>query len=224
MACDFEASNNEYFESISSVSSSSNGTVCFWVYIESETANNYRLIGNHNNAEVRFFYVSPANRPTNATCAVDYLGFFYHDAGNYISINTWHHLAATWTSGTSKVLFQNGVALTGSSSSGTDSNSSDTMLIGSSQSDTAQSFDGKAEDIRLYDRVLSDEEIATIYKARGIDNILDGLISKYTFSEVSPGSNWSGSSSLKDLSGSQNHASPVTSPTAIEASQLIKVR
>jgi len=46
--------------------------------------------------------------------------------------------------------------------------------------------DGRATDLRVYNRVLSDAEIATIYQSRGHDNIVSGLVAKYQLTEAPP--------------------------------------
>lgn len=99
-------------------------------------------------------------------------GFYTNlaDGNDYdfsIPRNTWQHVCATWTGaegGASIGLFLNGVNVTGSSqpySGGGNSNdSAHNLKFGVSGPYT---FDGRIDDVRVYNRILSDAEIRQIY-------------------------------------------------------------
>lgn len=60
--------------------------------------------------------------------------------------------------------------------------------IGHQDDGTDTFFDGTIQDLRVYNRALSQAEIETIFAAEGHDGILHGLIGRWTFTEKSPGS------------------------------------
>ncbi len=81
------------------------------------------------------------------------------------------------------------------------------------RSDTNFGFDGRISDLRIYNRILSADEIATIYAARGVDGIVDGLVMRHMMDEDALGVVASGTDLHKDLSNSGNDGTPSASPT-----------
>jgi hypothetical protein len=63
------------------------------------------------------------------------------------------------------------------------------------------------EDMRVYNRTLSNEEIYTIYRSYGGDGINSGLVMRLLFNEGIIGANPSGASSIIDSSGNGNNGS-----------------
>ena len=61
------------------------------------------------------------------------------------------------------------------------------VMIGSTPGGSGQAWNGIIDDIRVYDRVLSANEIQTIYGARGQDGIVDGLTLWYPMNEGAEG-------------------------------------
>jgi hypothetical protein len=90
-------------------------------------------------------------------------------------------------------------------------NTSD-LLIGASPVDSGRPFGGYLEDIRLYTRVLSDNEIQALFAARGSDHIVNGLQSRWKLNHGSPGTSLSGIT-LRDVGIAGVHGTPVASPT-----------
>jgi hypothetical protein len=88
-----------------------------------------------------------------------------------IAINTTYHLCGTYD-GTSLRLYVNGVLeKTGAYSTG----STNTYNLNFGRRPAASNYlNGQLEDIRIYNRALSADEVLTIYNARGADNILQG--------------------------------------------------
>ncbi len=87
---------------------------------------------------------------------------------NSITLNTWQHVVATWdgTSGGSGVhIFVNGVETSYQSTTGSGSIGSDNtydFLIGN-RVDGIRGFDGSIDDVRIYSRALSADEIKRLY-------------------------------------------------------------
>lgn len=120
---------------------------------------------------------------------------FYQDgmgSANYsftqaIQTGQWYHIAATRTSGSNKIYIngvQNGViGISTTLSAGT------TNVIIGNDSAGNNSFDGKISDLRIYNRVLSSAEVATLYRAyhpAGSTGSLEkGLIAHYPLGNTS---------------------------------------
>jgi hypothetical protein len=105
--------------------------------------------------------------------------------------NTWHHFVGEQT-GTTGTLFVDGVEV----ATGTVpviGNGSGTVEIGSFGGGTSYNFKGTIDDVRVYDRTLSPDEVAQLYQqgaatkvaapsqAPRLDNINSGLVAHYTF-------------------------------------------
>ena len=99
----------------------------------------------------------------------------WHDftAGNTLTAGQWHHIAASRTNNGNPAdvtIYIDGQPIAGGSwivGDGTAiANASDSVLvIGAESSDgTANSFNGNIDDVRIYNRILSDTEVDALYK------------------------------------------------------------
>lgn len=106
---------------------------------------------------------------------------------------TWQHICLTWSNDDILRLFVNGseVSYTANQSPLMSSIMSDTITgvslfqvgVGSKGSNTSEGWEGAIDDVRIYGRVLSSEEIFSMYSLSGRDNIQTELLVKYTLSE-----------------------------------------
>lgn len=80
---------------------------------------------------------------------------------------------------------------------------------------TGEVWDGTMEDVRVYDRLLMDNEIATIYTCRGADGIVHGLVSRWKMLEGYPTQVVSGAGVVKDRSSGYD-GTPTNSPVWAE--------
>lgn len=78
----------------------------------------------------------------------------------------WHHFVVTRDASDKIDLYIDGGAATRLFSNAAQSGSTDVTYLGSSASDV-QYFNGQVDEVRLYNRTLSTDEIATLYKQRG---------------------------------------------------------
>lgn len=129
--------------------------------------------------------------------------------------NTWYQFAMTYASGVTNgsVLYQNAAQV----ASGTITNvfAADTTGIvlganaqGAGDTNIQEFTTGYIEDMRVYERVLSVNELQTIYSADGRDEIYDGLLMRYEMNEGIEGSTASGAASIKDWGPFGMHATP----------------
>jgi hypothetical protein len=84
-------------------------------------------------------------------------------AGPPVVINTWTHWAVTLDAGTVR-LYKNGTALaTGSYTASNVSNTATNFTVGRQGGVAARDFDGRIDDVLIYNRVLSAAEITSIF-------------------------------------------------------------
>ena len=132
------------------------------------------------------------------------VGFFYYSSGGVaqewqttnavLPPNEWTHIAVTFTfgAGSSMRIFVNGVSEPGTWSEGngnlTPANDDGGFGIGALQNGSNE-FDGTIDDVRIYNRALSAEEIKRLYKMGATtkinvsrkDTLKDGLVGSWTF-------------------------------------------
>ncbi|MCH2188744.1 LamG domain-containing protein, partial [Candidatus Gracilibacteria bacterium] len=96
-------------------------------------------------------------------------GAFGLDGRKYtpnLNINTWQHIAITFD-GSNVVCYLNGQQVCSKIKSGTqndiDLRSAD-LVVGRDLTGSAAFFDGRIDELRIYDRVLSATEVRTIYQ------------------------------------------------------------
>ena len=82
-----------------------------------------------------------------------------------LSADTWYHVAAVITGGTDMSLYVDGIDDEGaySGTGGSLSYSTDSVLIGT-RHDFEFSFDGKIDDVRIYERALTDQDMWSLYQ------------------------------------------------------------
>ena len=90
-------------------------------------------------------------------------GVFSATAANVLTLNTWHHVAATYDGGALKI-FVNGIQVASSSGSGTINPVTANLEIGRNIF-TGASFPGKVDEVELFNRALSQLEIAALADA-----------------------------------------------------------
>lgn len=82
-------------------------------------------------------------------------------------LSSWNHIVGTYNNG-SLSLYVNGVAMTNVSTSGTLVNTSDPLMIGGNANPgTGQIFDRDIDDVRIYNRALTSNEVYSLFKYDG---------------------------------------------------------
>lgn len=169
-------------------------TVCAWIYPTGWGQSSFGRIATKENAAGGWlFFVSNAG----GVNGVQTLAFVrnrsttdtnYRGSDNAVVLNTWQHVAVTYTSTGSK-LYVNGVLLstvTAVAGSGTVSDATAELIIGNNYTST-RSFDGQIEDLRIYERELSVSEIKAIYTSRGRDGIKETMLGRWPLVGERPG-------------------------------------
>jgi hypothetical protein len=85
------------------------------------------------------------------------------NSGNDYPPDAWYFVVGTYDGSTQK-LYVDGILDSSASVSGSIGTNNEPLLIGKHRGCKSQHFDGVLEDVRIYDRALSEAEIQTLYK------------------------------------------------------------
>jgi hypothetical protein len=134
-------------------------------------------------------------------------------SGNAVSTNVWQHLAATWDGATMR-LYVDGVQVTSQAKGGTLTADTTPISFGAlGNGTTAASYlTGTIEDLRIYSRAMSANEIMTIYTTAGADYIMDGVLLRLPLNEGGEGVGVTAAESFKDIGINKINGNPVASP------------
>lgn len=164
-----------WFQTSSNFTPNSNVSVCVWLRpTELTGGTKYRVFGSDNALEFRYL---------NDRIEAD---FFESGATPMISdtdlfIWQWHHVVITRASDEQGYIYVDGEE-DGSRANNDNTPSAGQLLVGASPV-SSERYKGYMEDLRIYDRVLSNNEIRTIALAQGKDFILNGLTNWWLFTE-----------------------------------------
>ena len=126
---------------------------------------------------------------------------------------TWYHVAFTVNSKTNPTVYVNGILEAQNGAIG-DTATGTALWIGNRNGAAAsQCTNGVMEDIRVYNRVLTANEIATIYNLNGADHIWYGLQNRWLLNEGSNGATVTGAGVVKDMVSNINGTASATAPT-----------
>ncbi len=157
---------------------------------------------------------NPAGTETLSTC----IGYGSATAvcstanSNSITLGVWQHIVMTYATSSGAVIFYvNGVNRGGSTLGQTIAQGSSEILLGNRVADLIRQYNGSVDDLRLYNRVLSANEVRTLYNigsnktgvTSSTRNIPNGLIGHWTFDgkDMAP--------TVRDISGLANHGTLV---------------
>lgn len=128
-----------------------------------------------------------------------------------IPVGAWTHIAATYDNTTQRI-YVNGV-LDNSRADNDELDNANTSFYFGCYAGPASFFDGIIADVRIYNRVLSREEICTIMNGFGGDSIVEGLVRHYKGEEQPIGTALAeGSGRIIDYSGNAGHLTVKNSP------------
>ncbi len=138
--------------------------------------------------------------------------------------NVWAHVASTWDGAFARH-YINGVLDSGSpmgpfGGASTDPGVFPSYLGYRGDLPGGFNFEGFGADLRYYNRVLSHEEIITIFTLRGKDNIINGLLGRWPMRGV-VGASPVGVGSVMDLSENGNNGTPVGPPVYVDSPIMI---
>jgi hypothetical protein len=122
-------------------------------------------------------------------------------AGGTVPAGQWTHIAGTFNNA-NMIAYVNGVQVATTARTQAIFASSTAMSIGAHYNGTAASslFDGSMDDVRIYGRALSPNEILSLYTTRGSDMNLLNLIANYQFSNTPVGTALDANAPVTDVS------------------------
>jgi len=132
--------------------------------------------------------------------------------------NTWFHHLYTFDGNKTHNMYLNGTLVSTNTNYTFSSATLTNIELGGNQWN--EFLSGYYEDTRIYNRVLSLNEITTIYNTRGADGIVYGLVSQWLCNDGVIGS---AVSTLTDISQSKNNGS-VTTGTPLWYNSYLKKR
>lgn len=160
-----------------------------------------KIINKGSNYEINWDHASSSFR-NNIIARIS--GTYYGAALNCTSGGVWYHLAGTFD-GTNLRAYRDGNLITTTNAPGTPNYNTYTARIAHHETNNnVQGFGGYIDDVRIYNRPLSDNEIKTMFTLRGHDNIVHGLLHRFTMIERNIGITASDASSVVDVSGKEN--------------------
>lgn len=129
-----------------------------------------------------------------------------------LALNTWYHCAMTYD-GTNILLYQDAVLIGSGTRTMTFPADTTGVVVGANAQgagDTAiaEYTLGYLEDMRLYNRVLSQNELTSIRSCMGRDYLYDGLLFRLALDEAAQGVVASGAGSVKDSGPRGMHGTP----------------
>lgn len=222
MPLDFVAANEEHVEigDVSPLDITSAITVAAWVNIASATAGK-KIVAKWADVGALFSYLlqvggAANDKPLFAIRPVGE-GIAIVTGTTAMGIGTWRHLAGTYD-GTILRVYLDGVE-DGTNTPPVGGNIRSTtapVRIGTGSGASSEGpTDGSVDDVRIYDRVLSADEIATIFASNGHDVIVDALQARFTFMEKGPGATATGAD-VKDIGPNSLATTSVNTPTYSE--------
>lgn len=197
-------------------------TVCFWIKT-TQTGNNTHWLA------PSVIGVEQAGGANDVFPGwIDASGLWHGGAGNgpfttsgvALNDDAWHHLAFTYnpTTGQARLYLDGALVSTVTSSTGPKTTACTTFGRQDDTGGTPNYYTGLVDDLRLYDRLLSDAEVQAIYAARGTDGDVTGLRSRWTLREAAPGVVAAGAGQQRDVAVDGNNGTPTNSPVYQEGS------
>lgn len=190
----------------SSLIANGNFSMAAWVYPTNPAAgwpNFDGMVGfrNDSNADLYFLQLSSTNMEVRFRNSS---GSNFDIVYNGLALNTWNHFAATYD-GSMLRLYHNGAAVAMVAANGAITNTTSSLYLGSLPFQSNDfDFDGRLDDVCLWNRALSPAEVSTWYTAC-TPNLSDpGLQLAYQFNQGVAGANNAGITSAIDSKGNIN--------------------
>jgi hypothetical protein len=204
-------------DSISPVRNVAGATVCAWVYLTNKGATNATVVSltaspsRAANPRIDFFagedggdiHVWAVGRALDGDANQQFISTLS------VPINTWSFVSGVWSFssryirlGLNGVYEQSGV-LAGWTAGNCSNTATLANTLGNKDSNGNQ-LNGRMDDTRIYNRVLSDAELQTIFACHGTDGINLGLQARYLFNAKQAGFVALGGETAIDIKGNYN--------------------
>lgn len=186
--------------SATSINDISPMTISAWIYPKSLGQNGFgRILDKSLTTSPTFGWDFQLTTTNVLHFVVDYDGandLVRESGANAVTLNTWQHIVVTWDGSSAQTgvhLYINGIETSytnntdGAGNRVTDAGNN--LVIGNNATNFNRTFDGNIDDVRVYNRVLSAQEITRLYKMGGTfyinttrkDSLTNGLLAYWTF-------------------------------------------
>jgi hypothetical protein len=159
------------------------GTICFWMRTPSPaTGNGVMLVDRRTSAGL----VMVLDGTLSGGLNIQYTGNSSFTAGGYVIDDNWHHVALVYdqsATGSVSVYIDGALAGTQANTAAWSWPASQQIELGRSHDTYWQNYSGQMDDFRIYNRVLSGSEIATLAAPGTSDTLVDtaALMVRYNF-------------------------------------------
>lgn len=170
-ALSFVQASSQYMTALNLLNSNSSFSVCFWIYSSQlpypASAVDYHIIGDGFNLGANTGYFIGLDDESNQIYIAVDAGFI--ESTTVLNPNTWYHVCFTISSGSPYTLncYINAVLDTPSSISTTNTYTKSSVLNIAGDTTDTDYMTGILDDVRIYNRVLSQTEISEIYNFEG---------------------------------------------------------
>jgi hypothetical protein len=186
------------------------GTICFWMLTDVPAAGTGSMLVDRRTTAGLVLFLD--GLPTGGM-DVQYTGGGSFSAGGYVVDSNWHHVALTYdqsASGAVSVYLDGVLLMSQANTSAWSWDATQEIELGRSHDPYWQTYNGQMDDFRIYSRVLTDAEIATIGAPATSDTLVDNTALKVRYNFDTMG----GGNSLAWPAGSLL-SSPTLGPTAV---------
>jgi hypothetical protein len=186
------------------------GTICFWMLSGIPTAGTGSMLVDRRTSAGLVLFLDGV---PSGGLDVQFTGGASFSAGGYVVDSNWHHVALTYdqsASGTVTVYVDGAQVGSEANTSAWSWDPNQEIELGRSHDPYWQTYNGQMDDFRIYSRVLTDTEIATIATPATSDTLVDTAALKVRYNFDTTG----GGMSLAWPAGSLQ-SSPTLGPTAV---------
>jgi hypothetical protein len=141
--------------------------------------------------------------------------------GGTITTNQWYHVCGVYN-GSTMLVYLNGVQVASTTRSGTITSSTGVFSFGADYNGSAASefLTGALEDIRVYGRALSAQELQTIWTLKGADGIVNGLVVRLPLNTGAAGTTLAASATIYDISNNKLNATNIVAGSTFSAGAM----
>ncbi len=186
------------------------GTICFWMLSGIPNAGTGSMLVDRRTTAGLVLFLDGV---PSGGLDVQYTGGASFAAGGYVVDSNWHHVAITYdqsASGTVSVYVDGAQVGSAANTSAWSWDANQEIELGRSHDPYWQTYNGQMDDFRIYSRVLTDTEIATIATPATSDTLVDTAALKVRYNFDTSG----GGMSLAWPAGTLQ-SSPTLGPTAV---------
>lgn len=141
--------------------------------------------------------------------------------GGTITTNRWYHVCGVYN-GATMLVYLDGVQVGSTTRSGTITSSTGVFSFGADYNGTTATefLTGSLEDIRIYGRALSAQEVQTISVLKGADGIANGLIIRLPLNTAAIGTTLAASAVIYDISNNKANATNIVAGATFSAGNM----